>query len=241
MSSTIKGKLPDLQLKRQQSQSLAQQKSQATAGHLNQLKKIKEAVHQSRNELRALNESKAAVNHIVQKNNRDESVEEMPATDNSRLYTRQGRMENLEEDYAVSEDTLEKELPVEEEVGAALPEETGVYGMETDDNFYKVQDRGNNVSEDAFGYYIDAYAPEGEKDSVRVSISNDKAIISGSRKAQNELQQFDKKITTNNYQTFREEFKFAQPVISEGMTREREGDYIRFFIPKLSAKINNNT
>lgn len=232
--------MPELQLKRQELQNSAQQKSQSTANHLNQLKKIKDAVHQSRNELRALNNSKAAVNHIVQKNNMNEAEtgeEEITSTDNTSLYTRQGRFQT-EDEFAVTE-KIGKDISIEEDQGAALPEETGVYGMETDDNFYKVQDRGNGVSEDAFGYYIDAYAPESEKDSVRISITNDKAIVSGSRKSQNELQQFDKKISTNNFQTFREEFVFAQPVISEGMTREREGDYIRFFIPKLSAKINN--
>lgn len=40
---------------------------------------------------------------------------------------------------------------------------------------------------------------------------------------------------TSNYQSFREEFKFAKPVIVDGMTRERVGDYVRFSIPKLEA------
>jgi len=40
---------------------------------------------------------------------------------------------------------------------------------------------------------------------------------------------------TNNYQSFREEFKFDRPVSGEGMTRERIGDFIRFTIPKLEA------
>lgn len=225
MSSTIKGKLAAEHLKRQHIQNSAQQKSQMTSNHITQLKKIKEAIHHSRSELKALNNSQAAVNHIAQR-----STEE---TDNSRLYTRQGRLE---------ESNVELESPEEMTVEASEPPETEVFNTRTsDDNFYKVQDRGNEISEDAFGYYIDAYAPEGEKDSIRVSITDDKAIISGSRKAQNELQQDDKKITTNNFQTFREEFAFGQPVMSDGMTRERDGDYIRFFIPKLSSKINNNT
>ena len=40
---------------------------------------------------------------------------------------------------------------------------------------------------------------------------------------------------TNNFQSFREEFKFDRPVSHEGMTRERIGDYVRFSIPKLEA------
>lgn len=40
---------------------------------------------------------------------------------------------------------------------------------------------------------------------------------------------------TSNYQSFREEFKFTRPVTSDGMTRERSGDFVRFSIPKLEA------
>jgi len=45
----------------------------------------------------------------------------------------------------------------------------------------------------------------------------------------------NKNMRTNNYQSFREEFKFDRPVSGEGMTRERIGDFVRFTIPKLEA------
>lgn len=103
------------------------------------------------------------------------------------------------------------------------------------DNFYKVQDRGSRVSESSKGYFIDAYAPDHEKDQIRVSIQNDKAVISGKRKFQDSVDQGNKKISTNNFQSFREEFSFDRPVAAEGITRERSGDYIRFFIPKMET------
>jgi HSP20 family molecular chaperone IbpA len=105
-----------------------------------------------------------------------------------------------------------------------------------DDSFYKVQDRGSRFSEKSHGYVIEAYAPEHEKDNIRVSVQRDKAIVSGQRKFGDELQEDGKKISTNNFQTFREEFKFGSPVSDEGMTRERIGDYVRFTIPKLEPK-----
>ncbi len=91
------------------------------------------------------------------------------------------------------------------------------------------------MSEDGDVYVIEAYAPEHEKDNLRVSIQRDRAVISGQRKFADEAQDDVKNIKTNNYQSFREEFKFERPVSQEGMTRERVGDYIRFSIPKLEA------
>ena len=91
------------------------------------------------------------------------------------------------------------------------------------------------MSDDGDFYIIEAYAPEHEKDNLRVSIQRDKAVISGQRKFGGEAQDDLKNIKTNNYQSFREEFKFERPVSQEGMTRERVGDYIRFSIPKLEA------
>lgn len=236
MSSTIKGKTLDHSLKRQRLQESAQQKNQTTSSHLNALHRIKEAVQKSRAELNALNNSKAVVNHITTRNLGNESEDESTPlnSDQNRLYTRTGKLDNIDQDFEAYE--VENPVEVAEEKNINTEHlQSEVVPLESDDSFYKVQDRGNQISEDAFGYYIDAYAPDYEKDGIRISISNDKAIISGSRKAQNEFQDTETKMTTNNFQTFREEFAFAQPVVTDGMTRERDGDYIRFFIPKMGA------
>lgn len=98
-----------------------------------------------------------------------------------------------------------------------------------------MQDRGSRVSDSGDAYVIEAYAPEHEKDNLRVSIQRDKAVISGQRKFADQAADESKIMRTNNYQSFREEFKFERPVSQEGMTRERIGDYIRFSIPKLES------
>lgn len=103
------------------------------------------------------------------------------------------------------------------------------------DDFYKVQNRGSRIVEKKNNYVIEAYAPEHEKDNIQVSVHRDKAIISGKRKFGDSVEDGDKKISTSNFQTFREEFKFNRPVSNEGMTRERNGDYVRFTIPKLES------
>lgn len=112
------------------------------------------------------------------------------------------------------------------------------YETKDTDDFYRVQDRGSRISEDANGYVIEAYAPEHEKDNLRVSVQRNKAVVSGQRKFADEAQDGNKTMRTNNFQSFREEFAFDRPVTHEGMTRERVGDYIRFFIPKIEAVEN---
>lgn len=108
------------------------------------------------------------------------------------------------------------------------------YSTKKTDEFYKVADRGSRIDEGSNGYTIEAYSPEHEKDQVRITVHNNKAIVSGHRKFQDSAQQDEKKVTTSNYQSFREEFNFNQPVASEGMTQERAGDYVRVFVPKLA-------
>lgn len=103
------------------------------------------------------------------------------------------------------------------------------------DSFYSVVDRENNFSEDKDGYTVEAYSPLEEQDNLQVTINNNKLIISGSRIAQNAVENDSKKMTTNNYQTFREEYNIGSSVYAEGMTRERQGDYIRIFIPKSKS------
>jgi len=103
------------------------------------------------------------------------------------------------------------------------------------DEFYKVQNRGSRIVEKKHNYIIEAYAPEHEKDNIQVSVHRDKAIVSGKRKFGDSVQDGDKTMSTSNFQTFREEFKFNRPVSNEGMTRERNGDYVRFTIPKLES------
>ncbi len=108
------------------------------------------------------------------------------------------------------------------------------------DDFYSVQDRGSRLSESPSDYTIEAYAPLHEKDNLRVSIQNNKAIVSGQRKFNNEVDDGVKKMQTSNFQSFREEFKFERPVTTDGMTRERSGDFVRFSIPKLES-VQNTT
>jgi HSP20 family molecular chaperone IbpA len=141
----------------------------------------------------------------------------------SSVYNREGRMHSPTEKKSLKSDN------------AATSSEDKKISTPDDDAFYSVVDRGSTISEAHDGYFIEAYAPASEKDNIRVSIMSDKAIISGKRKFQDSTSDENKSISTNNFQTYREEFKLARPVAANGMTRERDGDFVKFFIPKLET------
>jgi len=109
------------------------------------------------------------------------------------------------------------------------------YAGKEDDPFYKLQDRGNRLRENSDFYIIEAYVPQHEKDSVRVVIKDDVASVTGKRAFKDEIEEEGRRLTTNSYQSFREQFNFDKPVITEGMTRERDGDYVTFWVPKLNS------
>lgn len=113
--------------------------------------------------------------------------------------------------------------------------ESEKFAGKEDDPFYKLQDRGNRLRENSDFYIIEAYVPKHEKDNVQVVIKDGTAAISGKRSFKDQIEEDGRKLSTSSYQTFREEFAFDKPVITEGMTRERSGDYVTFWVPKLNS------
>lgn len=194
--------------------------------------KKRELVEQSRQEMKAVKakykelsheldqETSAAINHIKTGSEEDrEELRAQQAEAKAAVYNRKGAHSNGQ---IKSSSNSRKSAPEVEKVSH-------------DDPFYKVQDRGSRISESSNGYTIKAYVPEHEKDNLRMAVANDRAVLSGKRKFQDSVEDEDKKISTNNFQTFHEEFKFDRPVVSEGITRERDGEFIKFFIPKLES------
>ena len=66
-----------------------------------------------------------------------------------------------------------------------------------------------------------------------MTIQKDRATVEGKRAFKDEFQTDDKKVATATYQSFREDFPFEKPVATEGMTRERQGDYMIITVPKI--------
>lgn len=196
-------------------QQHADKKRQLVAQQQEDLKAMKQYYASKNQELD--NESAAAVSHITgDRTTVDKLAQQKTIAPGT--YNRKAMLNAANEARAA-------ELAKEENIKLPLPKEN--------DDFYKVQDRGSRLTNDGDNYVIEAYAPENEQNNLRVSVQSNRAVISGQRKSSAEAEQGSKKISTNSYQTFREEFKFDKPVAQEGMTRERVGDFIRFTIPKL--------
>lgn len=107
------------------------------------------------------------------------------------------------------------------------------YEGRDEDPFYKVQDRGTRMSETPSSYVIEAYVPEHEKDIVKVIVEKDGVTVQGQRAFKDKFEEEGKKVSTNSYQSFREEFPFDKPVATQGMTRERNGDWMVITVPKI--------
>ncbi len=196
-------------------QQQAKQKRELAAQQKEDLQSMKQFYADKNREIDG--KSEAAVNHIRTNANGSNDSNREPAADGTPM--------------------LEKKLTYNRRAQIDNQKQTAIQNYETKetDRFYQVQDRGSRLSDNGNSYVIEAYAPEHEQNNLRVSIQHNKAVISGQRKHADEVDQGNKKIRTNNFQTFREEFKFDRPVSNQGMTRERIGDFVRFSIPKLEA------
>jgi HSP20 family molecular chaperone IbpA len=182
-------------------------------------------------------ESADAVNHIKTETNemtRDYAEQRRQQAIDLKIEQQEARNAQREEDSSYADESSAEQKSLYNRQGQRKPMIQNYETKETDD-FYRVQNRGSRITEDQKQYVIEAYAPEHEKDNLRVSVQKNKAVVSGKRKFGDEVQEGNKKMRTNNFQTFREEFKFKRPVSHEGMTRERVGDYVKFTIPKLEA------
>jgi HSP20 family molecular chaperone IbpA len=113
--------------------------------------------------------------------------------------------------------------------------EASKYAGKEEDPFYKIEDRGSKFWETPNAYIVKAFSPDHEKDQIRVTVDRSKAVVSGQRAFKDKIEDDNKKVSTENYQSFREEFKFDIPVATEAMVRERRGDFVIFEIPKMSA------
>lgn len=109
------------------------------------------------------------------------------------------------------------------------------YRGKEEDPFYKVEDRGSHMRESPDFYVLKAFVPEHEKDSVRVTVKSDGVQVSGNRAFKDAIDEGDKKSSTSTFQSFKEDFPFEKPVVTEGMTRERDGDWMVYTIPKLAS------
>lgn len=236
MSDAIQGKRNTQTYLRQVQQEKAKYKRELAQAQRDDIKAVRDYYAEQNKQLE--NEAKAAVVDIKDEARQMAAADRQARAEEQAYTAEQRELAKQERQYARSGSTEVEESSVEKKNLYRRPQRSPLvqnYDTRETDNFYRVQNRGSRLSEAAGHYIIEAYAPEHEKDNLRVSIQRNKAVISGQRKFSDEASDTDKSMRTNNYQSFREEFKFNRPVASEGITRERIGDFIRFSIPKLES------
>jgi HSP20 family molecular chaperone IbpA len=113
------------------------------------------------------------------------------------------------------------------------------YQDKNDDPFYKIQNRGTEFDESSKNYTLKVFVPEYEKDNVKIRVYPDRVTVSGIRAFKDEVDQDGSRASTNNFQTFKEEFDFTVPVADKTYIQERVGDYIEVTIPKLSNQFQS--
>jgi HSP20 family molecular chaperone IbpA len=111
--------------------------------------------------------------------------------------------------------------------------EVAQYADKKDDPFYKVENRGSRMLETPRMYVLQAYVPETDQKSVKVRVQGDRATVAGARSFKEKIDDGEKKLSTNSYQTFQEEFKFEHPVAQNAIWQERDGDFLQIIIPKI--------
>lgn len=236
MADSIQSKRENQSYLRQIQQEKSQKKRDIMQAQKEDMKAVRDFYAQQSKQLES--DSAAAINHIKQESRQiaaDERQERSEKISMEQEEKRADREQRSGARTASKEKTAAGDNKTLYTRGAKRSPTVQNYQTKETDDFYRVQDRGSRVTENPEAYIIEAYAPEHEKDDLRVSIQRNKAVVSGQRKFADEAEDGKKKMTTNNYQSFREEFAFDRPVSQAGMTRERVGDYIRFSIPKMEA------
>lgn len=122
------------------------------------------------------------------------------------------------------------------EIKKGFLETSAKYEGKAQDPFYRVEDRGSRLLESPSFYFVEAYAPEHEKDDIRVVLEKDRVIVQGQRSFQDKLEtDSGKKVSASSFQSFREELPLEKPISNYGVSRERDGDWIRLTVPKLTG------
>ena len=235
MADSIQNKRNNQSYLRQVQQEKSLRKREIMQAQKEDMKAVRDFYAQQSKQLDK--DSAAAVSHIKEESRQIALEERQERAEKTQIAAEQKQMDREQRGSARTASVDNKNADSKAIYTRSAKRAPVVQNFETKetDDFYRVQDRGSRVTENPQAYIIEAYAPAHEKDDLRVSIQRNKAVVSGQRKFAEEAEDGQKKMSTNNYQSFREEFAFDRPVSHEGMTRERVGDYIRFSIPKMEA------
>lgn len=109
----------------------------------------------------------------------------------------------------------------------------GKYRNQREDPFYQMQSPKTELKEEAHHYIVETAAPPHERDNIDIRVKGDRVIVSGKRAYNEDMRQDERRVTTNSYQTFREEILLQKPVAEKLVEKTYENGILRARIPKL--------
>jgi HSP20 family molecular chaperone IbpA len=109
----------------------------------------------------------------------------------------------------------------------------GKYLDRAQDPFYNLASPSTKLHELPNYYVIETQVPEHERDNFDIRVKGDKAIVTGKRAYADEVKDPDRNISTNSYQTFREEIPLAKPVVPKLAEKVYENGVLRVKVPKI--------
>ncbi len=114
-----------------------------------------------------------------------------------------------------------------------LASRADLYSKRESDPFYSFRDLNAKLHEYSHSFVLKAQVPDYERDKVEIQVQDDKVIISTKRSFEDKFDDKDGKVATNNYQSFRQEFRLDFPVAKEKVIKRIDKDGgIEVIIPK---------
>ena len=107
------------------------------------------------------------------------------------------------------------------------------FETQKEDPFYKLIDPKSEFNETDTAYILKTHIPSYDEKSIHINVQKDKVSVQGNHSFKDELNDEQRKVASQQYQSFREEFQFSHPVVEKAIFQEREGDIVTVTIPKL--------
>jgi len=176
-----------------------------------------------------INNEQASFRKIYQ-DNKEKNKEEMSRQDKLLGSERENRQTAMEKSLRAQDRVFNREL-LKQKLDWA--EKLEPYESKKEDPFYKLIDRKSELEEKDGSYILRAYVPLYDKKSIQINVQPDKVSVQGQRTFKDESLDQGRKVSSQQFQSFREEFPFEHPIIEKAIIQERDGDFVTVTIPKL--------
>jgi HSP20 family molecular chaperone IbpA len=114
-----------------------------------------------------------------------------------------------------------------------IDKSAGLESARENDPFYRLHSFNANLSENDSSYFLKAKVAPYEKDSVVIHVKDDRVTLSARRAFEDDHKDANQRISTNSYQTYRQEFKLGAPADALKMVKTiAEDGTISVIIPK---------